>query len=161
MKLLDRVAETAARRHMSPLTVECYQRWIREFLLYWAAPREKGEGRQERGDKDGVVHDNGAGESPATAGDEVAGDQAAAHMDIAAGLLLDEPAGEIDIAAGLLLDEPEAPKPGRVWRHPRELGAAEVAAFLTALAVERRLSASSQNQATNAIVFLYKHVLAA
>ena len=61
-----------------------------------------------------------------------------------------------------LLDE--APVHARaeapVWRHPRELGAAEVEAFLTHLARERRLSASSQNQAANAIVFLYKHVLA-
>ena len=36
----------------------------------------------------------------------------------------------------------------------------EVEAYLTYLAVGRRLSASSQNQATNAIVFLYKQVLA-
>ena len=48
---------------------------------------------------------------------------------------------------------------GSRWRHPRELGAVEVAAFLSSLASERRLSASTQNQATNAIVFLYKQVL--
>lgn len=47
-----------------------------------------------------------------------------------------------------------------VWRHPRELFAADVEAFLTHLVKQRRLSASSQNQATCAIVFLYKHVLA-
>ena len=70
------------------------------------------------------------------------------------------PAANNNIVAGLLLDEPAAPPPRRVWRHPRDLGAAEVGAFLTYLAVERRLSASTQNQATNAIVFLYKHVLA-
>lgn len=46
------------------------------------------------------------------------------------------------------------------WREPCELGAAEVGAFLTHLARDRRLSASSQNQATCAIVFLYKQVLA-
>jgi integron integrase len=46
------------------------------------------------------------------------------------------------------------------WRHPRELFAGEVEAFLSHLARDRRLSASSQNQATCAIVFLYKHVLA-
>jgi integron integrase len=45
------------------------------------------------------------------------------------------------------------------WRHPRELRAPEVGAFLTHLARDRRLSASSQNQATCAVVFLYKHVL--
>ena len=46
------------------------------------------------------------------------------------------------------------------WRHPRELRGSEVGEFLTHLAQHRRLSASSQNQATCAIVFLYKQVLA-
>jgi integron integrase len=46
-----------------------------------------------------------------------------------------------------------------VWRHPRELAATEVEGFLTYLAKERRSSASTQNQATNAIVFLYQQVL--
>ncbi len=44
-------------------------------------------------------------------------------------------------------------------RHPQELGAEEISAFLTYLAVERSVSAATQNQALNAIVFLYKHVL--
>jgi integron integrase len=44
-------------------------------------------------------------------------------------------------------------------RHPRELCAAEVEQFLTHLAVHGRVSASTQNQALNALVFLYKHVL--
>jgi integron integrase len=46
------------------------------------------------------------------------------------------------------------------WRDPKELGTTEVETFLTHLAKHRQLSASSQNQATCAIVFLYKHVLA-
>ena len=45
------------------------------------------------------------------------------------------------------------------WRHPREIRAADVGAFLTHLARDRKLSASSQNQATCAIVFLFKQVL--
>ncbi|WP_287966338.1 integron integrase [Diaphorobacter sp.] len=44
-------------------------------------------------------------------------------------------------------------------RHPREMGAPEVTAFLTHLAVERNVSASTQNQAKAAILFLYKEVL--
>jgi integron integrase len=44
-------------------------------------------------------------------------------------------------------------------RHPRELGPAEVRAFLTHLAVNRRVSASTQNQALNAIVFMYRDVV--
>lgn len=44
-------------------------------------------------------------------------------------------------------------------RHPREMGAAEVVRFLTHLAVEGRVSPSTQNQALNALVFLYRAVL--
>jgi len=46
-------------------------------------------------------------------------------------------------------------------RHPREMGAAEVTAFLTHLAVEGRVSASTQNQAFSALLFLYQAVLGA
>lgn len=44
-------------------------------------------------------------------------------------------------------------------RHPQELGPAEVSAFLSSLAVDRNVSASTQNQALAAILFLYKAVL--
>jgi len=44
-------------------------------------------------------------------------------------------------------------------RHPREMGAAEIRQFLTHLAVEGRVSASTQNQARCALLFLYKEVL--
>jgi integron integrase len=46
-------------------------------------------------------------------------------------------------------------------RHPSELGAAHVEAFLTSLAVEGRVAASTQNQAKSALLFLYKEVLGA
>ena len=44
-------------------------------------------------------------------------------------------------------------------KHPADMGAPEVEAFLTHLAVERGLAAVSQNQALNALVFLYREVL--
>lgn len=44
-------------------------------------------------------------------------------------------------------------------RHPREMGADEISAFLTYLAVEGKVSASTQNQAFFAILFLYRDVL--
>lgn len=44
-------------------------------------------------------------------------------------------------------------------RHPRDLGAAHVEAFLSYLAVTRHVSASTQNQAKAALLFLYKEVL--
>jgi integrase len=44
-------------------------------------------------------------------------------------------------------------------RHPREMGAPEVQAFLSHLAVQGQVAASTQNQALNALVFLYHQVL--
>jgi site-specific recombinase XerD len=44
-------------------------------------------------------------------------------------------------------------------RHPVELGAREIEAFLNYLAVEQRVAAFTQNQALNALVFLYRRVL--
>lgn len=46
-------------------------------------------------------------------------------------------------------------------RHPKDLGANEVEQFLTYLAVEGRVAASTQNQAKSALLFLYKEVLGA
>jgi integron integrase len=44
-------------------------------------------------------------------------------------------------------------------RHPAEMGAAQINAFLTHLAVEGRVAASTQNQAFSALLFLYQAVL--
>lgn len=44
-------------------------------------------------------------------------------------------------------------------QHPRELGAEHIETYLTYLAVDRHVSASTQNQALSALLFLYKQVL--
>lgn len=44
-------------------------------------------------------------------------------------------------------------------RHPRDMGAPQVEAFLTMLATERKVSASTHNQALSAVLFLYREVL--
>src|SRR3712207_835955 len=44
-------------------------------------------------------------------------------------------------------------------RHPAEMGKPEVSRFLTHLAVNEKVTASTQNQALSALVFLYKEVL--
>jgi integron integrase len=44
-------------------------------------------------------------------------------------------------------------------RHPRDLGAAEMEAFLTHLAVDGNVAAATQNQALSALLFLYREVL--
>jgi integron integrase len=49
-----------------------------------------------------------------------------------------------------------------VWsgkRHPKEMGTAEVRGFLTHLAMERNVAAATQNQALNALTFLYREVI--
>lgn len=44
-------------------------------------------------------------------------------------------------------------------RHPREMGAQEIEAFITHLATQRKVSVSTQNQALSALLFLYRTVL--
>ena len=44
-------------------------------------------------------------------------------------------------------------------RHPRDMGVPEVEAFLSYLAVDERVAASTQNQALSALLFLYREVL--
>lgn len=44
-------------------------------------------------------------------------------------------------------------------RHPRQMGSAEVERFLSHLAVDRNVAASTQNQALSALLFLYREVL--
>ena len=49
-----------------------------------------------------------------------------------------------------------------VWsgkRHPKDMGTDEVRGFLTHLAAERNVAAATQNQALNALVFLYREVI--
>jgi integron integrase len=44
-------------------------------------------------------------------------------------------------------------------RHPRDLAESDIASFLSSLAVKEQVAASTQNQALNALLFLYKEVL--
>jgi len=44
-------------------------------------------------------------------------------------------------------------------RHPRDMGVGEINAFITHLATEKNVAASTQNQAISSILFLYRHVL--
>ncbi|MFQ5685678.1 MAG: site-specific integrase [Candidatus Scalindua sp.] len=44
-------------------------------------------------------------------------------------------------------------------KHPSEMGKTEIEVFLSHLAIDRNVSASTQRQALNAVAFLYMHVL--
>jgi integrase len=48
---------------------------------------------------------------------------------------------------------------GGGFRHPREMGQAEVEAFLTMLATEKQVAPATHRQALNALLFLYRQVL--
>lgn len=50
------------------------------------------------------------------------------------------------------------PTTGWIWRHPKDMGEVEVRAFLTHLAARRQVGAATQNQALNALLFLYREV---
>jgi integron integrase len=86
MRLMERLHDVAARRHLARHTIDCYSRWVVQFLQF--------------------------------------------------------------------------SRVGERWRTPAELRGADVSAFLTHLAVDRRSARSTQTQALNAIVFLYRDVLA-
>ena len=86
MRLMERIHRTGKRQRLAKNTIECYGRWIRDFLCF--------------------------------------------HRE------------------------------GEEWRHPAQLGTREVEGYITSLAADRKLSASAQNQAINALMFLYKRVLA-
>ncbi len=44
-------------------------------------------------------------------------------------------------------------------RHPKEMGEKEIGEYLTYLAVEKKVAPTTQNQALNSIIYLYKHIL--
>jgi site-specific recombinase XerD len=50
-------------------------------------------------------------------------------------------------------------KQGKVSQQPIEMGASEINQFITYLVIERKISASTQNQALSAILFLYRYAL--
>ena len=50
-------------------------------------------------------------------------------------------------------------KQGTVWRHPNTMGVLEIERFLTHLATDRHVSASTQNPAFSVLLFLYQKVL--
>ncbi len=54
---------------------------------------------------------------------------------------------------------PELKKHSLAPRHPKDMGAPEINQFLTHLVTVKKVSASTQNQALSALLFLYRHVL--
>lgn len=113
-------------------------------------------------------------------GTGVAAMPATVNQVMSAGPVLPRAATPVSPARPKLLDQLSealrsrhcSPRPGRThchWvkrfifshhvRHPAEMGEPEINAFLTRLAVKERVSASTQNQALSALLFLCRHVI--
>ena len=129
-KLRDQFHEVARFKHLSLRTEQTYWEWVVRYLKFWR-------------------------------------DRPHAHPQVQT---LTRPAATLSTpgehlirpAATFSPSDAEKGNPmgeGPGWRHPLEMGAAEVRTFLTHLAVERKVAVSTQNQALNALVFLYREVL--
>ena len=132
LRFLDQCREVLRFKQMSPRTEKAYVDWIRRFIV-WAK--------------------NHSHLTPATM--SVSGPPSPRPEKVLSFAETSSAAqgegGEVTDAVGRV--------PIGVWRHPKEMGAAEVRGFLTHLAAERNVAASTQNQAVNALVFLYREVI--
>ena len=130
LKLREQLAEVCRYRHMSHRSESAYWHWIKGFIQF-----HRGKARMARIDPDG----NSTPHPPA----HLSGQCAVPHP--ACGHLLPKAEKEFSpVEAQREMD----------WRHPRDLGAAEVRAYLSHLASVKNVAKATQRQALNAIVFL-------
>jgi integrase len=160
LRLREQLAEVMRFKHFSHRTENAYWHWIKGFIQFH---RGKAEGANRtdgtEGARKSTPHSEslgkpsppaplpiGLGEGGVGAGRETRGQAApqAAREDGGSAT------GNCPTGIG---------STGNGWRHPRDLGAAEVRAYLTYLAVEKQVAAATQSQALNGIVFLYREVL--
>ena len=173
-RLLDLVRDTARSRGHSEAMVSSFTGWIRQFILYHDRrhPRELGLADIGR-----FLDEVARQEKEALAALEAARDALDFLYRDVLRLRLGElprprPPRLLDQVRQVLRVRHYALRTEECYvqwikrfilfqgkRHPRDLGAAEVEQFLTDLAVRGHVSASTQNQALNALVFLYAQVL--
>ena len=132
LRLREQVREVMRFKHYSVRTEQAYWNWIRQFLA-WARDGGTSKFKVQNGKGEGRPH---PGPLPREREKHrprpVEGEE--------------EFRSEISDLKG-------------EWRHPREMGMPEVHAFLTHLATEKNVAVATQNQALNALVFLYGQVL--
>jgi integron integrase len=173
-RLLDAVAQAARRRGASEPNIAQVVGWVRAFVLFHGKrhPRELGRPEVSRF-LEHVLHSE---KEPLSALEA-----ARSGLELLYGQVLFKDLGELprpqpprllDQMSQVLRVRRYSPRTEACYvhwarhfilfhgkRHPRDLGAGEVEQFLTHLAVHGRVSASTQNQALNALVFLYSQVL--
>src|SRR5690606_25073742 len=133
-RLLDQVRQALRVRHYSARTQKPYIRWIRRFVLFHGTRHPAAVG--------GMT-------TPAPARRRLR-DQVREALRVRHYSARTEKAYSRWIRRFVLLHG---------TRHPADLGGAEVTAFLSWLAEERKVSPSSQTQGLCALLFLYRHVL--
>ena len=134
LRFLDQCREVLRFKQMSPRTEQSYVDWIRRFIV-WARdnnPHFTGAAWSVSGPPSPQPRRNGFFAETSSAAQGEGGDSESDAVE-------------------------RVPTGG--WRHPKEMGTAEVRGFLTHLAAERNVAAATQNQALNALVFLYREVI--
>jgi integron integrase len=173
-RLLDRVAQAARERGASEPTIDALVFWVRAFVLYHGKkhPAELGLAAVQQF----LEHVVRTRKQPLAVLE-----MARSALELLYGPVLGIAMGELprpqpprllDQLSQMLRVRHYSPRTEDCYlhwakhfilfhgkRHPRDMGAAEIEQFLTHLAVHGRVSASTQNQALNALVFLYKQVL--
>jgi integron integrase len=172
--LLDQVAQAARQQGATASTASQFVSWVRAFVLFHGKrhPRELGRPALSRFLEHVVRTENPP--LPAL-------EMARAALELLYGNVLAMDVGELprprpprllDQLTQVLRVRHYSPRTEACYlhwakhfilfhgkRHPRDMGAAEIEQFLTHLAVDGHVSASTQNQALNALVFLYVQVL--
>lgn len=173
-RLLDQVRQMATARFGRPEPAERYVQWSRRYILFHGKRHPRELGRAEAGrflghvvqsEKDPLGCLEAAREALAFLYDEVLqaplGD-----------LPYPEPPKLMDRLRRAIRLRHYSPRTETCYvdwaerfirfhglRHSRDMGGAEIEMFLTDLAVNRHVSASTQNQGFNALLFLYQQVL--
>jgi integron integrase len=153
-RLKEQFHEVCRFKHLAVRSEEAYWGWVVRLLVFHREKAEmlKPENRNRKAEGNSE-HPTANSEHPTsniqhpTANE--AGMTGGAHCPTPQAQSLTRPAATLAHPMG----------EGQGWRHPKDLGEAEVKAFLTYLAADRLVAASTQNQALNALMFLYREVL--
>jgi len=173
-RLLDQVRQMATARFGRPEPAERHVQWSRRYILFHGKRHPRELGRAEAGrflehvvqsEKDPLGSLEAAREALAFLYDEV--------LQVSIGELpYPEPPKLMDRLRRAIRLRHYSPRTETCYvdwaerfirfhglRHPRDMGGAEIEMFLTDLAVNGHVSASTQNQGFNALLFLYQQVL--
>ncbi|MGH7951278.1 MAG: integron integrase [Limisphaerales bacterium] len=149
LRLREQFREVARFKHLSLRTEEAYWDWVARFLRFHRA--------RKFANKSSELRKIGSTESRPTQEKEVSARGDARPTIVA--LEKSEIGSQSGNGDGFSSQRQAGSLSHDGWRHPLDMGTAEVREFLTYLAAERNVAVATQNQALNALVFLYREVL--